>query len=291
MGDWTLFNWGAIQTDADLPEGIIFPLQRNQLVPRQASGRRIRGGETYAFYRITAEYAGKRDGEWVLIPLGANGENATPPADPVVVNGRLATLTDVVMDVQFEKSNYLPGEPVKITVSLFEGGLVQASHTVGAGPIIGAANGIKAMVTLPGGSTAEVPFTEVGNGVYTGTFANTQAKGTYEFAVTANGTAPVSGDKFFREFDQSVYVAPVYAAAAIFAQKSVVMQNGSSIVTGDILVNEPLPPGSQSVSLLVGAGASTPGGYDLKADRIKIESGASVASVCTTTRSQTPLVR
>ncbi|MBP1654870.1 MAG: hypothetical protein H6Q28_1426, partial [Bacteroidetes bacterium] len=261
------YPWANVSSD---PPGTISP---GNLPP----GVEYVMGEAYAFYRITPQYTGKRDGEWILVPLGAN-ETEAPVGGSVVINGRIATLTDVFMDVEFNKSNFLPTEIVEITVSLFEGGQVQASHTTGGGPITGAAAGIKAAVTLPDGSTATVPFIEVGNGVYTGTFVNTSAKGTYGFVVTAQGVAPVSGDFYFRKYDQSVYVAPAYASSSLLAKNSVVMNDGSKVVTGDVLVNNAVPPGSQSVSLRVGAGASTAGGYNLFAYRLEVLAGGSVAS-------------
>ncbi|MGB5873866.1 MAG: T9SS type A sorting domain-containing protein, partial [Bacteroidota bacterium] len=230
-------------------------------------------GETYAFYRITSEYQWTREGDWFLVPLGANGMKPPDILEPVTVNGNFATFTDVVMEVTFDKSNYLPNEPVRITVALFEGGQVQGAHTIGGGPILDA--DVRFEVTLPNGTIMTRTLDPQGNGVYSKEFTNTGAKGTYDFMVTAEGTAPLSGEEFFRRLDQSVYVAPVYASAVLFAENSVTLQEGARIITGDVLVNE---PAGQGVSVLVGLGASTPAGYSIKADRIQVLEGATVAS-------------
>ena len=222
----------------------------------------------------------------------------TAPTD-FKVNGMFSTYTDVVMEVAFkddqevEKSTYDPGEPIEISVSLWKGGLVQASHTIGdGGPILGNAKNIWAVVSRASGelfpddsATQTVTFTEQGNGLYTGVLDGsfTTAFGAYDFAVMATGTIPNPEDpsappiEFFRRLDQSVYVAAPYASAVVFAQKSVTMYDYSSIITGDVLVNEPVVPESQDVSLLVGLGASTPGGYVVKADRIQLLEGANIA--------------
>ena len=61
------------------------------------------------------------------------------------------------------------------------------------------------------------------------------------------------------------------------------MIDGSKVITGDVLVNNAVPPQNTEVSLRVGPGASTPGGYAIKADKIQILAGATVASTIYTT--------
>jgi hypothetical protein len=180
------------------------------------------------------------------------------------------------MDVTFDRSNYALQDPVVVRAVLMEGGQVQAQHTLGGGPITGAT--VTADVTLPGsGSTQTIQLTHSGNGVYTGTFTNTSAGGPYGFTLRANGVTSLQAP-FTRQTIQSVYVVPAYRNAVLFAADSVSLDDYSKIITGDVLVNRRSQSGDPGVELLIDPSVMTPAGYSLKADRIKILAGATVAS-------------
>jgi hypothetical protein len=73
-------------------------------------------------------------------------------------------------------------------------------------------------------------------------------------------------------------VAPDFPQAVVFATNSVHLQQGSEVVSGDVIVNaaSPGPTLSSEKELTVGLGVHTPAGYALKADRIKVKQSAVV---------------
>ncbi len=136
---------------------------------------------------------------------------------------------------------------------------------------------VTADVFTPGSALPEVvTLTHTGNGIYSGTFANTSATGTYTIVAHATGLVPSSQTPFFREAEQSVYVAPPFLNTVIFAQNKVSIGKSSEVVSGNILVNRDAAPGAPGVELSIGQYARTPADYYLKADRISVAGGAVV---------------
>jgi hypothetical protein len=231
-------------------------------------------GPTYAFYVITGEYPGRLDGAWDLFPVGGNGVT-DPPTYPVPVVVGMATSTDVVMEVSFDQSSYELDEHVVIHVTLFEGGQIQGSHTVGGGPITDA--NVTAEVILPStGQTQTIPLTHSGNGLYAGQFTNTSSGGTYDFNVCASGILPTAQQPFTRKLVQSIYVFEPYTDIALFAENSLTINDGTTINSGDILVNRKSQPGDPGVELSIGTGVETPAGYAVKADRVQISDRSTI---------------
>ena len=227
-------------------------------------------GPTYAWYRIP----NPAPGIWRLLPVGAN--SAPLPAVPEPVISSLYAVTDVVMDVAFAKSTYAIGEAVGFQVSLAEGGSVTGEHTIGGGSINNAA--VTATVSLPASPVQQhITLTPLGNGLYAGSFTNTQQAGTYRFDVDAQGTTPIGGVTFVRQNTQSVFVTPP-PSAVLFAINSMTLLDSVQCASGSIIVNSQgsgtlLAPG---YDLLVGKGVTDPAQYSLKASRIRILAGAKI---------------
>jgi len=259
-------DWNHLTTD---PLGTITPYNYTNY-----PGVQYIQGPTYAFYVINAKYTGRKDGPWKLVPVGANSTSL--PATPVPVLASLAAATDVVMDVTFDKSTYALQEPVVVRVILMEGGQVQAQHTLGGGPITNAT--VTAAINLSGSATKQtITLTHSGNGVYTGTFTNTSVSGVYNFTVQAAGVTSLQAP-FSRQLEQAVYVVPAYRNAVLFASDSVFIDSYSKVISGDVLVNRRAQPGDPAAEITLNPGVTTPTGYNLKGDWIKIAVGATVAS-------------
>lgn len=86
-----------------------------------------------------------------------------------------------------------------------------------------------------------------------------------DIALTGNGVEPVD---------------PAVGNTVVFAANSVWLKQGADILSGNILVNNisPGPVLDSQVELSVGQSVATAAGFDLKAHRIKVKQGATVAS-------------
>jgi hypothetical protein len=150
-------------------------------------------GPTFQFYTINSPVPGI----WTLYTFARQLPAET---EPVVVS--IASITDVTMAVGFDQIQYTPGEPISMRVELSEGGQATADrHVTGGNPIIDAT--VLARVARPGtDSTTEVPFTHLGAGVYTASFAGTNTPGTYGVTFIARR------DTVERIATEAVYVVP-----------------------------------------------------------------------------------
>ena len=89
-----------------------------------------------------------------------------------MLNLSIVGLTDVTMDVTFNKSVYEPGTQIEAQVSLSQGGISLSGEYVSGGTKISDAD-VSAAVTIPGSADpAKVQFTSQGSGLYTGSLAN-----------------------------------------------------------------------------------------------------------------------
>jgi hypothetical protein len=226
-------------------------------------------GPTYSFYKIL----NPAPGIWRLHVNGGNTDPEPPHPETIVLS--LATITDVTMQVTFNKSNYAIGETVVVQATLSHGGSTPIDeHTSGGGPITDAT--VQATVTPPGSSTSQtIQLLHSGGGVYTALFTNTADAGSYRFFVTAAGTVPGTLEPFNRHKEQSVFVSPPFTPSAVLlGKKSVSIDQNARIVSGSILVNE--ANNACDAELQIGCGVTTPSRYTLKASRIRIAAGATI---------------
>ena len=84
------------------------------------------------------------------------------------------------MDFGFDKASYAIGEPMILEATLSSGGSTAGDpHVTGGGPITDAS--VNAEVTIPNSSSiTTLSLPHIGNGVYRGTFTNTNIPGTYD---------------------------------------------------------------------------------------------------------------
>jgi hypothetical protein len=263
---------GAIYT---VPYGIavITPDNWDQIpVPNQFfTSIRYVEGSTYSFYEVI----GPKPGTWTLIPCG-NDTNVTTVE---LLNLSIVGLTDVTMEVTFSSSTYEPGSPIHAQITLSQGGVSLGGEHVSGGTMISDAT-VAAEVSIPGVSTpSTLNLTPQGNGLYTGTFAETSIPGTYHFKFSASGKVTVTSAtgpvqvSFTRLREQSVYVAyPFVANGVLVGEGSVTVGDASSVTSGSVLVN------SKTGKLSIGAGVSTAARYSLKANTVSVGSGSIVAS-------------
>jgi hypothetical protein len=121
-----------------------------------------------------------------------------------------------------------------------------------------------------------------GDGTYTGTYSNTLLPGTYDVMVL--GTVPNSAvptAPFTRQYEQSVYVVkPFTSTAVVLATNSVLIREQTTIVSGDIIVNNNKQTAgvAGNVELLIREQSVTPAGYSLKAPGISIGNQAVIKS-------------
>ncbi len=229
-------------------------------------------GSTYAFYKIDHPEGGK----WTLHVEGAN--TTPPPPNPETLHLAIIGAADVTMGVAYNKANYVQGDKVNIVVTLSQGGQSPGSeHVTGGGPVTGAL--VQAIVSPPGGEPQTFTLTEGNNGIYTTTYAGTATVGSYTFSVHAQGFIPAVQDSFFRQSTQSVYVsAPFSPDAVIVGTNSVWLVDSSQVVSGSVIVNGVRSSGLPRIELIVGTRVNTPPNYAIKANRITVVSGATVAS-------------
>lgn len=248
---------------SDLPEYVIGP---NRIPP----GVEYVQGPTFAFYKIP----NPAPGEWIFVPVGANLDPPPPTPEPVVLS--ITSTVDVVMQASIGKTSYAPGETIEFQAALSEGGaLFGSDHIVGGTPITDAQ--VTATVNVPGSSTpVVVNLLHAGNGTYTGSFTNATAIGTYNLTFEARGVTPTFQQPYYRKSVEAVYVSPPYANAVLFALNSVSLDAKVRVNSGHLLVNRDAQPSDPGTELIIGPFSSTPSGYQVKADRIRIDSGAVV---------------
>jgi hypothetical protein len=157
-----------------------------------ADGIEFVSGATYNHFKIR----NPEPGTWTL-----DAQALSAPVVPEPVELYMATISEVTMDIRFDKAIYQPGEEIHVIASLSRGGLSAGdAHVQGGGPIPDAT--VLADVTVPGiGVVGQIPLTHTLNGEYAGTFSGTSEFGTYGFEVRAS-----KQDDFTREVTQSVYV-------------------------------------------------------------------------------------
>jgi CSLREA domain-containing protein len=243
------------------PSYVITP---NNLPP----GAQYIQGPTYAFYKIPNPAPGK----WVL---RGEGSNSTPaPSVPEPISLSIIAQSDVVLAVSFAKDSYSPGNVIQFQAALAEGGsLLGSEHLSGGQPITNAV--VTANVTIPGDTLPHlVTLVHAGGGIYKGSFSQTTVPGSYNFQVQAVGTTPTLPQGFNRKSTQAVFVSPVYINAVIFAGDSAIVRDSSKIFSGSIFVNRKSNTGDPGVELLIGSNVTSSAGYDLKADRMKIQNGS-----------------
>jgi hypothetical protein len=192
------------------------------------------------------------------------------------------------MNVLLAKSTYAPGDEVTITATITQGGGAPGGeHTIlnsTAGQPVTNAN-VTAQFTRPGMSTPDLPpivFTNNGDGTYSGTYTNTQSSGTYDFKVLAEVPNPTIPDQpFIRQSEQSFYVInPFNSRAVVFGSNSVLIREQTTIVSGDIVVNnvKTTPGVAGNVELWIREQSATPAGYSIEAPRILINAQVKMKS-------------
>ena len=86
--------------------------------------------------------------------------------------------------------------------------------------------------------------------------------------------ATVAGSALFVfAMEASATIDPAFRDLVIFATDKVTLKANAQIISGDVVVNADLDPQDE---LIIGEGATTSAGSDLKADTIRVRSGATV---------------
>ena len=226
-------------------------------------------GPTYSYYVVKNPVPG----QWTLIPVGSTTNSSQ--VEPVRLS--LVAVVEVAMDVSFNKSYYSQGDQVLIQASLTQGngGEVQAARVRGGGQETAFSSvtnaTVEMIVSSPSGIPQRVTLTNNGGGVYTGTFNNTSAGGTYNFRITAAGELPETQQPFSRLYEQSVFVTtPFNSNAVVLAGNSAVLRQGTTVKSGDIIVNNKLKSKgvASGAELEFKEDVSTPTGYAVKASSI-----------------------
>lgn len=91
-------------------------------------------------------------------------------------------------------------------------------------------------------------------------------------------TAVLSSLSFLAAAPAAAAIPPDFPRVVVFATNSVWLEQGSEVISGDVIVNaaSPGPTLSSQQELTVGLGVHTPAGYALKADGIKVKQSAVV---------------
>jgi hypothetical protein len=228
-------------------------------------GIKFFGGQTYQYFWIK----NPAPGNWALSVYQRSGQTQ---ADPVLVS--ITAITDLVMQTGLDQLSYTPGQTVTMQTTLSNGGVVAGGrHITGGGPVTDAT--VAALVSPPsGGLPVSVPLIHRGAGLYEGTFSATSVPGTYAVAFTA------IRDTVQRTAAQSFYVVPDFdGRAVLLASRSISIDGGAVISSGDVVVNGTKP--SEGYELVVGDNASTPAGYSVKASDILVNQGAVISGSVT----------
>jgi hypothetical protein len=252
--------------DESIPEGAYTPWNA------ASKGAEYVEGPTYAYYKIPNPVPGV----WTLRPEGDNTPETNPEyPEPVYLS--IVAAGDITLDVQLNKTNYVPGESVSIEATLSEGGKSPGGeHIFGGSPITNAAVEVKVVLPDDGGVETLI-LAHTGNGVYRGSFTNTSATGTYDVNVFASGTLPGTIEPFTRQFDQSIYVAPPFVPTAVLvATNSMILQDSARVVSGSAVVNG-IRAGN-GVELSIASGVRTPSRHRITANSIVVAAGAVLAS-------------
>lgn len=135
-------------------------------------------------------------------------------------------------------------------------------------------------VTKPDGTVDTIPMTLTGSGIYSGAFTRTTVGGSYKFNVSATGTLSGAPEPYNRQYQQSVFVSvPFKTTSVLLATNSMVLRNGTTVTSGDIVVNnKKTTPGvsADGYDLELKEGTSTPAGYAVKAPSITVRKKAEV---------------
>ncbi len=271
---YLFYAWGVI-----LPESIPFIKQRPSKFFSDISYVQ---GDKFAYYVIK----NPKPGAWSLITAG---DPQNDLAAPVTVALTVTAISDVNMSVSFDRSSYQLGDQVTVSAALKDGrgdgnqavdeyGGGNPGGSTGGGPVTNAT--VQAVVTPPGGGSSEtITMTHMGGGVYTGSFTNTAAAGSYDFKVTATGVLIGLTEPYTREYQQSVHVATPFSwNTVMLATNSIVIGEKADIHSGSIVVNNQrsASPNPSLPELTIGEKASTPENFKVAASRILVRDGASI---------------
>jgi len=131
------------------------------------------------------------------------------------------------------------------------------------------------------GSPFKHSHEQPGSGVYATTFSNTSTAGNYRFTIRAAGMIPAVLDSFKRQTVQSIFVAPPFHAqrrAVRNEQRHHRGQYADHLGKRHRQQQAARSPVLPTVELSIGKGVSTPARYTLKASRITILQGSTIAS-------------
>jgi hypothetical protein len=213
-------------------------------------------GPSFQYFNISRP----TPGSWTLYVYGRQ-----LPVRPEPVAISISAFTDITMDAGFDRIVYNPGETVSMNVALSRGGQSSPDrHTTGGDPIIDAR--VQARITIPGGGgEILVPFSNLGAGVYRGSFGNTLTPGTYNVRFQA------VSDSVERTSDRALYVVPPFdGRQVLLATNSIVAKEDLRVHAGDVVVNNRRRDAGVMPELVLGENAITPTGFNLKADRILV---------------------
>jgi parallel beta-helix repeat protein len=186
-------RWQGSDLDLTLfdPNGI--KIDHSNYTNYEASEVELVEGATYEYYRIANPLAGQWE-LYVSMPVA--------PDSPEPYTLYVLGITDVTMDVYFDKDRYESGEVIQMTAKINAGGeSITDEHVIGGDPVTDAE--VLARYPIPGTTdTLDINLTHIGDGIYTGLFNDTAIEGNYEFIIQAQKTGV-----FTRKMYKTVYIS------------------------------------------------------------------------------------
>lgn len=168
---------GIFWQGSDLDLTLVDP-DDNHITPNDADGESIQfvSGNTYEYYVIKNPIPG----EW---KLWVHGKVLPDPPHPF--GGYVRAITDFTLLASFEKERFTLNETITVTARVFSGGDgMMEEHVTAGNPVIDA--NVTAEIRKPAGQgNTTLQLSHTGNGVYAGSFTETDEPGDYEFTIRA----------------------------------------------------------------------------------------------------------